>query len=347
MTDDTSAPGAPFRETARRLARRYLLFVLAGFVVSAAASAGLFVSQRAWIGDCDGSGYSEEYYLAWCGSAKFQDYEHGAVYYDLEDGVVERLRAAEVLFLGNSLAQTAFSSDALEAFFRDRGLPYYLMGFGHGEQDRFAAAVIERFDLRPLAVVVNADHFFYDNQTGVGTLVTSQSALAILEYHAKRILQPIHRRVCSGGGSWLEPALCGTEGTIYRSRRTGRWQYRSFPVDREIAIELADGIPPATRERLPRMIEIARRFKQFIADRGGCLIVTSVPSDGLAPEAVREIARRAGLMSALPDPAGLATWDGGHLNRRSVELFSRRLAVQLGPLLDRCRAAHDAAKSRR
>src|SRR5690349_12039247 len=49
-------------------------------------------------------------FLAFCESPRYGDYEHGAYYFDLEPEAIEALKKAEVLFLGNSRAQFAFST---------------------------------------------------------------------------------------------------------------------------------------------------------------------------------------------------------------------------------------------
>jgi len=57
---------------------------------------------------CDAVDIVPGYYVASCNDKGFGDYEHQAAYYDL-NGFVRTLRAADVLFFGNSKVQYAFS----------------------------------------------------------------------------------------------------------------------------------------------------------------------------------------------------------------------------------------------
>ena len=69
-------------------------------------------------------------YIAECNQPNFGDYEHGAFYYDLEPGLASSLKSADVLFVGSSQSQIGFSTNSTRHFFQQRGVRYYLMGFG-------------------------------------------------------------------------------------------------------------------------------------------------------------------------------------------------------------------------
>jgi len=66
---------------------------------------------------CRSTGYDNEHFLAYCRSEKYADYEHGALFYGLEPSVIDNIRRAEVLFVGNSKVQAGFSSKALRDYF--------------------------------------------------------------------------------------------------------------------------------------------------------------------------------------------------------------------------------------
>ena len=86
--------------------------------------------------------------------------DHHVIYFGIDDEVMANLRAAEVLFLGNSRLMFALRPGVLRPFFDADAVPYYVMGFGFREADRFPLAIIRALDLRPRLVVVNADGFF-------------------------------------------------------------------------------------------------------------------------------------------------------------------------------------------
>jgi len=89
------------------------------------------------------------------------DYEHGAFYYGLEREAIANLKSADVIILGNSRAQAAFSTGALRDFFATRGIKYFLLGFGYGELSDLPLHLMKRNSVRPKVLVINADPFFF------------------------------------------------------------------------------------------------------------------------------------------------------------------------------------------
>jgi hypothetical protein len=91
-------------------------------------------------------GYDSDKYLAYCHADHYGDYDHGALWFDLEPGVRPSLNAAQVLFLGNSHMQFAFSSDAINRWFSSNAIRFYLMGFAYWENHLFEGALLRRFE---------------------------------------------------------------------------------------------------------------------------------------------------------------------------------------------------------
>ena len=98
--------------------------------------------------------------MAYCGSDQYGDYEHGAYYYDLETEAVKSLRAAKVVFLGDSRTQIGFSTDPVQAYFKERAIPYYIAGFGYAETVDFEQLLVERYKIKPDVLIINSDPFF-------------------------------------------------------------------------------------------------------------------------------------------------------------------------------------------
>jgi hypothetical protein len=92
--------------------------------------------------NCRSSEYGGSNFLAYCQSAKYGDYEHGALYYGLEPGLRDNIGSAKVIFLGSSHVQAAFSTKAVRAFFDKLNLRFFVMGFGYGEGSPFALPVL-------------------------------------------------------------------------------------------------------------------------------------------------------------------------------------------------------------
>src|SRR5712691_343616 len=61
---------------------------------------------------CKADGYASDWYLSYCHNAGYGDYEHGAFWFGLEPPAQKFATSAEVLFLGDSRMQHAFSTVA-------------------------------------------------------------------------------------------------------------------------------------------------------------------------------------------------------------------------------------------
>ena len=59
---------------------------------------------------CPASGYGSDHYLAYCQTGGYGDYDHGAFWFGLEPEAQRAATDADVLFLGNSRMQFAFST---------------------------------------------------------------------------------------------------------------------------------------------------------------------------------------------------------------------------------------------
>src|SRR5262249_4877971 len=105
--------------------------------------------------NCRSSGYSVDDFLAYCRSSHYGDYEHGALYYGLEPSARDNIRNAQVIFLGSSKIQAAFSSKAVRAYFGKHGIPFFVLGFGYGESSPFASAILKRLGASPKVLVIN------------------------------------------------------------------------------------------------------------------------------------------------------------------------------------------------
>ncbi|HEX9168266.1 MAG TPA: hypothetical protein VF886_04965 [Roseiarcus sp.] len=100
-------------------------------VVAAFASYGFWARTRS-IFACPANGYTADRYIAYCNGANYGDYEHGAFLFGLEPAL-NFASKADVLFLGNSRMQKAFSTNATTDWFSAASARYYLMGFSYGE----------------------------------------------------------------------------------------------------------------------------------------------------------------------------------------------------------------------
>ena len=163
---------------------------------------------------CQADGYSRDRYLAYCNGANYADYEHGAFAFDLEPAAQDFARDAEVLFLGNSHLEVAFSTVATADWFSAASARYYLMGFSYSENMVFAEKSWTRYTPKPESIVINVDDFFVQSETPPVKAILHDPQ-ARQRYEEKRRWQLVHEAIC---GTFA--VLCGNSSVIFRSRET-------------------------------------------------------------------------------------------------------------------------------
>lgn len=314
-------------------------------ILAVAAVIGFAANTRLnSIAACTGEGYRSDTYLAYCEASGYGNFEHGALYLSLVPEAVENLREADVLMLGSSRVQRAFSTQATEDFFRRIGASFYVTGFGYGENVAFAEALFDHLSLRPKAVIVNADPFFdTDLSWPARTLLKMENGEDIYEH--KEAWQAVHRELCAGDGAvdWL----CGDRPAIFRSVKDGRWTLANYgPVQPK-------PIQPAGEERwLDERDLLAERAERFLDDLEAagvpraCVLFTVIPSDFATYDTARYVAGRTGVEMKevrLPD---LRTTDGSHLTPESAERWSAAQLDRMASRLQDCTKDEPASAGR-
>lgn len=262
--------------------------------------------------------------------------DHHVIYHGIDDTVVARLRAADVLFLGNSRVMFALRPEVLRPFFEARGLIPYVMGFGFREADRFPMTIIRRFDLRPRVVVVNADGFFGGGLSPWAEVVLHDTGFAARKLQIEaEAAHEARRRLHVLFPHW--PRFFGLPGlgqartfTAYRSRLDGTWDIWPWP-----AAPGAFRPPPLQGPGVGRAEgRDADAFKAEIEARGGRLLLTRVPAPDAMPGAgPAELAARLGVPLVTANIPGPASHDGGHLDAPSAHDWSRAFLDALAPHL--------------
>ncbi|MEP6607259.1 MAG: hypothetical protein ABJA83_01115, partial [Burkholderiaceae bacterium] len=93
---------------------------------------------------CGADRYSADRYLAYCNATAYGDYDRGAFWFALEPEAPRNAAAAEVLFIGSSRMQFAFSTAATAEWFSLSAARYYLLGFSHTEDIVFLAPLLSK-----------------------------------------------------------------------------------------------------------------------------------------------------------------------------------------------------------
>jgi hypothetical protein len=308
-------------------ARRFLIaFLLATLTAFAAVGASLQVSRlRCWSG-----GYGLDAYLGLCQSINYGDYEHAALALALEPDAVRHFAEAEVMVLGNSRAQFAFSSPATTEFFRRKQVRFYNAAFSGGDGSRFADLLWQQLLPHPKLIVINADPFFLDFLSTPALAIVNQPQAARESGEAKQRFQRWHAAICQ-----RLPVLCDGSFALFRSRLDGRLILPPFPLPR-YPLPVAQTISAGLAADLVAAEAIGRRF---LAERGlaaACVVLTVVPTETVPAEAGQRLAERLGLPFVLPDVGPLATFDHSHLDPASADRFAGAFWTSVEKRLDAC-----------
>src|SRR5580658_2928019 len=166
---------------------------------------------------CQATMYSADRYIASCNGTHYADYEHGAFAFELEPEAENFARDADVLFLGNSRLQFAFSNSATGDWFSRASARYYLLGFTYYENMVFAEELLRKIRPRAKVYVINVDDFFDRTETPPAKTILHDPT-ARTRYETKRLWQHIHEPLCR-----VFPVVCGRQFAIFRSRETGAY----------------------------------------------------------------------------------------------------------------------------
>jgi hypothetical protein len=260
---------------------------------------------------------SDDYYLALdrAGHA-----DHHVLYFGTDAVALDHLRRADVLLLGNSRLMFAARPRVLDAFFAARSLRYYVLGFGFREGDRFPLDIIEKFDLRPRLVIVNADGFFTGAYSDFAREVRSDTPIGAWQLQREsEIGHEVRRVVHQLVPNWID--LFGRPGfpwmqelVIYRSRTNGTWQLSPWAEGRSRVSSRDPEQPPLS----PPEVEAAHRFKAVMDRRGARMVLTYVPTSRPLGGGPALFADLLGVPLVLAEPPGLRTEDQDHLDEPSA-----------------------------
>jgi hypothetical protein len=277
---------------------------------------------------CQASLYSSDRYIASCNGTHYADYEHGAFAFDLEPRAEKYAQDADVLFLGNSRLQYAFSTSATTDWFYAASARYYLLGFTYFENMGFAEELLRKIRPRAKIYVINVDDFFDRSETPpVKTILHDPSAQT--RYETKRFWQRVHEPLCK-----VFAPICRHEFAIFRSRETGAYYAdgktkleKVTPISYDDVIS-RNGVDSNTANA----VDFLREFTS-----GKCVILTLVPSSRTKMGEADAIAAGLGMKLVAPRHlTGLQTWDGYHLDQPSAERWSQAFFEAAGSKIRSC-----------
>lgn len=316
--------------------RRYLIVFAIIYLLIASA---IILFKRwdivPWIHQCNPNGYDNGYFMAYCHSEGYGDYEHWAYWNEADPVSIEPVKHAQLLFLGNSRTQYAFSTDAVVRYFAQKNIAHYVFGFGMGSYSPVPELMMEKYHLQPRVLVVNADPFFADIMNGTNKKMQKTDFTIRWEFMAKRLGQRVQQHVCSvpKHNDWLHRTLCsGTAETIYREPQFGHWKTDYYREDKHIPVTYTDFL-------MDQLDATTAKAKAFIDRWGGerrCMIITVTPRTGTPLRFARLLAERLGTPGVFPEVDNLITIDDSHLNTDSAERWSAAFFQAATPYIDAC-----------
>lgn len=270
--------------------------------------------------------------------------DHHILYHGLDIAAERNLEHADVLFLGNSRTMFAASEKEFSAFFKSKGLTYYMLGFGFGEADRFATALIRKKDLHPKIVVVNADAFFIDEMSPWAEKVVQQERWEaqkfIFESEATFWFQRFVHKVIPHWSEFSRYQSSFYEALVFRSRENGCWRLswsgNSSPPVRAFTPNLI------VSEVLSKtMTTAALNFKAEMDKRGCLLLLMYVPSPDNNPSEAFGVSQLLKVPLLFQPVDNLATFDSVHLDDNSRRRFAAMILEELGTSKEFQQFCHD------
>jgi hypothetical protein len=314
---------------------RYIVTVL-GVLLSAAVWS---LWQRS-IFYCQASGYGTDGYLAYCGAAGYGDYDYGAFWFGLEPEAARAAANAQVLFVGNSRMQFAFSTPATNGWFSSLRARYYLLGFAYNGNYTFEQPLLRKLGPNAHTYVINLDSFF-ERAEPAPAAVVMRDQRAQGRYQQKRELQGSHQLVCEG-----LPTLCGDAPAFFRSRATGAWTVTGGPFTSK-PVSYDEKVDPAM---VQAYTSVGADFLSRLPVRRECTILTMVPTVGTELATAKAVASALGSPLIAPVLTDLITFDKSHLDSASAQRWSAEFLRAAGPQIRKCldeRAALNANASTR
>jgi hypothetical protein len=309
---------------------------LINFGISAVVMLAIIWAFQLRIVGCMGYGYRPGIFMASCSSPTYGDYEHGAFAVPTEPEAARRAEAAQVVILGHSHSQVAFSSEATRRYFADRGISYYVLAFS-GEFASFYDFLLGKFQIKPKLIVIDVSPFFAASGTmsSAGRFIAEHPWRAAIQNYIKRLWQIVHRASCASR-RW-SAIICGSTFATFRAEEDGRLivDYSllfGMPLPRR-PVTFGQHIDPAL---VRTWVDNARSFFARHDLDPACTVLTAVPSGIDFEEASKAIATELRTPYIRPVIEGLYTIDGAHLDKPSAEAWSERFWREAEPIINRC-----------
>ncbi|HVP77056.1 MAG TPA: hypothetical protein VMV04_04110 [Thermodesulfobacteriota bacterium] len=256
------------------------------------------------------------------------DLEHDVLYYNFEKSI-ENIRKTDILILGSSRVQFGFHYKTLESFEVRYGVKFFNMGLGYWEGYLFPLLVMEKYNLNPKMVIVNAEAFSGELtpvaehiiaqgkfRRGLTFLIRSSFYKDILVLHSY-VPEPVR-------GLLLLTLRSVYDRVWYRSRTTGMW-FKPYASPRFSKSKRIKNTVENDCKIESQVLENARRFKDEMDKRGTQIVLTLVPHDASRRNVAEKIAAHIQVPFIFVDWDDMSTYDGSHLTEESAQHFTERV----------------------
>ena len=238
----------------------------------------------------------------------------------------EHLRAAEVVFLGNSRPLIGLSHDLIASFSKKTNRKAFNLSFDLSDNTNFASWLLDDLNHRPEYLVIHLGPYIF---SGEFTLPSFESiskgrwinSVEYLDFQIGSILQ-MHTHA-----NWGQFRLAAQPFYMFRSVKTG-------------CVKLSGNLKPtkfkyeAQNNPLPKQMKtFAKAFCHWAEQRSIQPILFQVPAPGLDPSQVALLANDLKVPYVESPEGDYHTFDNSHLTPADAEKFTRGLLAELEKIM--------------
>ena len=286
------------------------------------------------IRNCNPDGYERGDFMTACGGIKVDRYSFGSIYLGAQKNAVKNAENADVIVFGNSRTMRSFSTDALDTYFKEKGLTYMVLA-SEGASFRSSVLTSERMKIKPKIIMVNSEMFVSDKVSPAFRDLVDFPEKYETRFRFFNAAQTIHKHICTSQSGFLKQNYCkGRTNAQWRSAETGRfkWDLVAEP-EKQVVFDFSMKTNHVyTRLYADRALELLqmRNYKE------SCPILYQVNSPRSMPKLMEKMAELLGVQSVFAYMGGLASYDKSHLDRPNSELWASEFVKVLDPVIDNC-----------
>jgi len=285
---------------------------------------------------CNPEGYARGDFMTSCAGIKVDRYAFGSIYLGSQKNAVKNAKTADVIVFGNSRTMRSFSTDAIDKYFKSKGLTYVIFAV-EGASYASAQHTVKKLGLRPKIVMTNTE-ILYSNVVGAafGDLVyfPNKYKTRFDFFHAAQSFQ---KWVCHGNIQKLKDIYCkGRTGAGWRSAVTGRfkWELVAEPEKNKLFSARKEQNPPSGR--VNTVLPNAREFLGNSNFKNSCHVLYLVNSPSSEPNLQKSLSTEVGALPVYTPFRDLKTYDKSHLDRPTSERWASAFVNDLDPAINKC-----------